>query len=131
MLKTLGTPVMSITIKTPEEIEKMRVAGRLGAEVLDHIQPFVKPGITTGEIDQICHDYMINVQHTVPAPLNYAPPGHQPYPRSVCTSSRDVPLTEGSRLIRICNRIALAFSAGFTRRLRRTPGLRNHLSSTR
>ena len=77
---------MSITIKTPEEIQKMRVAGRLGAEVLDHIQPFVKPGITTGEIDQICHDYMVNVQHTVPAPLNYAPPGHQPYPRSVCTS---------------------------------------------
>ena len=77
---------MAISIKTPEEIEKMRVAGRLAAEVLDHIQPHVKPGITTGELDQICHDYMVNVQHTIPAPLNYAPPGHKPYPRSICTS---------------------------------------------
>jgi len=77
---------MAISIKTPEEIEKMRVAGKLAAEVLDHIQPYVKPGITTGELDQICHDYMVNVQHTIPAPLNYAPPGHKPYPRSICTS---------------------------------------------
>jgi methionyl aminopeptidase len=77
---------MAISIKTPEEIDKMRVAGKLGAEVLDFIQPHVKPGITTGELDQICHDYMVNVQHTVPAPLNYAPPGHRPYPRSICTS---------------------------------------------
>jgi len=77
---------MAISIKTPEEIEKMRVAGKLGAEVLDFIQPHVKPGITTGELDQLCHDYMVNVQHTIPAPLNYAPPGHKPYPRSICTS---------------------------------------------
>jgi len=77
---------MAIGIKTPEEIEKMRVAGKLGAEVLDFIQPHVKPGITTGELDQLCHDYMVNVQHTIPAPLNYAPPGHKPYPRSICTS---------------------------------------------
>lgn len=77
---------MSVTIKTPEQIEKMRIAGRLGSEVLDYITPFVKPGISTGELDKLCHDYMVNVQDTVPAPLNYAPPGHAPYPRSICTS---------------------------------------------
>ncbi|WP_407280507.1 type I methionyl aminopeptidase [Aromatoleum evansii] len=77
---------MSITIKTPDEIEKMRVAGRLAAEVLDYIEPFVKPGITTGELDRLCHDYMVNVQQAIPAPLNYAPPGYTPYPKSICTS---------------------------------------------
>jgi len=77
---------MPVTIKTPEEIEKMRIAGRLGSEVLDYITPFVKPGVTTGEIDRLCHDYMVNVQGTVPAPLNYTPPGHVPYPKSICTS---------------------------------------------
>ena len=50
---------MSITIKTPEEIEEMRVAGRLAAEVLDYIAPYVKPGVTTGELDRLCHDYMV------------------------------------------------------------------------
>ena len=53
---------MSIIIKTPEEIEGMRVAGRLGAEVLDYITPFVKPGVTTGELDRLCHQYMTDVQ---------------------------------------------------------------------
>lgn len=77
---------MSIIIKTPEEIEKMRIACRLGAEVLDYITPFVKPGVTTGELDRLCHDYMVNVQQTVPAPLNYAPPGYTPFPKSICTS---------------------------------------------
>jgi len=77
---------MTIQIKTPEEIEKMRVAGRLAAEVLDFIAPRVRPGITTGEIDRLCHEYMVKVQKTVPAPLNYAPPGYQPYPKSICTS---------------------------------------------
>ncbi|HRP96261.1 MAG TPA: type I methionyl aminopeptidase [Rhodocyclaceae bacterium] len=77
---------MSIKPKTPEEIEKMRVAGRLGAEVLDYIAPFVRPGVTTAELDRLCHDYMVNVQQTVPAPLNYAPPGYTPYPKSICTS---------------------------------------------
>jgi methionyl aminopeptidase len=77
---------MSIKPKTPEEIEKMRVAGRLGAEVLDYITPFVKPGVTTAELDRLCHDYMVNVQHTIPAPLNYAPPGYTPFPKSICTS---------------------------------------------
>ena len=77
---------MSISIKDSEDIAKMRVAGRLAAEVLDFITPHVKPGVSTGELDQLCHDYMVNVQGTVPAPLNYAPPGHTPYPKSICTS---------------------------------------------
>jgi methionyl aminopeptidase len=81
---------MTISIKTPEEIEGMRVAGRLASEVLDYITPFVKPGVTTGELDRLCHEYMVNVQGTVPAPLNYAPPGYTPYPKSVCTSVNDV-----------------------------------------
>jgi len=80
------TRTMTVTIKTGAEIEGMRVAGRLGSEVLDYITPFVKPGITTGELDRLCHDYMVNVQGTVPAPLNYAPSGHAPYPKSICTS---------------------------------------------
>ena len=77
---------MSIIIKTPEEIEKMRVAGRLAAEVLDYIEPFVKPGVTTEELDRLCHEYMVNVQGCIPAPLNYAPSGHRPYPKSICAS---------------------------------------------
>ena len=77
---------MSISLKTPQEIEKMRVAGRLTAEVLDYIAPHVRSGITTGELDRLCHDYMVDVQGSIPAPLNYAPPGYRPYPKSVCTS---------------------------------------------
>ena len=79
-----------ISIKTPEEIEGMRIAGRLGSEVLDYITPFVKPGITTGELDRLCHEYMVNVQGTIPAPLNYCPPGYTPYPKSICTSVNEV-----------------------------------------
>src|SRR5438552_12854607 len=75
-----------IQVKTPDEIEKMRLAGRLASEVLDFITPHVVPGVTTGKLDKLCHDYMVEVQHTVPAPLNYAPPGHRPYPKSICTS---------------------------------------------
>jgi methionyl aminopeptidase len=77
---------VAIQPKTPQEVEKMRVAGRLAAEVLDFIAPHVKPGVTTGHLDKLCHDYMVNVQGTIPAPLNYAPPGHRPYPKSICTS---------------------------------------------
>ena len=77
---------MTVHPKSPQEIEKMRVAGKLASEVLDYISPFVKPGITTAEIDKLCHDYMVNVQETIPAPLNYAPPGYSPYPKSICTS---------------------------------------------
>ncbi len=77
---------MPIIVKTPQEIEYMRVAGRLAGEVLDYIQPFVTAGVTTGELDKLCHDYMVEVQNTIPAPLNYAPNGHRPYPKSICTS---------------------------------------------
>jgi len=81
---------MAIKIKNPQEIETMRVAGRLASEVLDHIAPFVKPGVTTNEIDRLCHVYMTDVQGTIPAPLNYAPPGYRPFPKSVCTSVNHV-----------------------------------------
>jgi methionyl aminopeptidase len=73
-----------------EFIAGMREAGRLASEVLDHVTPFIKAGITTGELDQICHNYMVNVQKTVPAPLNYQPPGYPPFPKSICTSVNDV-----------------------------------------
>jgi methionyl aminopeptidase len=77
---------MTVTIKSPAEIEKMRVSCRLASEVLDYIEAFVKPGVTTGEIDRLCHVYMVEVQGTIPAPLNYAPPGYSPYPKAICTS---------------------------------------------
>jgi methionyl aminopeptidase len=77
---------VAIELKTPQDVEKMRVAGRLAAEVLDFIAPHVKPGVTTGHLDRLCHDYMVGVQGTVPAPLDYCPPGHRPYPKSICTS---------------------------------------------
>jgi methionyl aminopeptidase len=79
--QSVGTPP-----KSAQDIEGMRRAGRLGSEVLDFITPHVRPGITTGALDKLCHDYMVAVQGTIPAPLNYAPPGHRPYPKSVCTS---------------------------------------------
>lgn len=72
---------MSVSIKTPEEIEKMRVAGRLAAEVLDMIGPHIVPGVTTEELDRICHDHIVNVQQAIPAPLNY-----HGFPKSICTS---------------------------------------------
>jgi methionyl aminopeptidase len=77
---------VSTQVKTRDETERMRVAGRLAAEVLDFITPHVKPGVATGQLDKLCHDYMVNVQGTIPAPLNYAPPGHRPYTKSICTS---------------------------------------------
>ena len=80
----------SIDIKTQADIIGMRIAGRLGAEVLDYITPFVQAGITTGEIDRLCHVYMSEVQDTIPAPLNYCPPGYSPYPKAICTSVNDV-----------------------------------------
>lgn len=76
---------MSVTIKTPEEIEKMRVAGRLAAEVLEMIEPHVKPGVSTEELDRICHDYIVNEQQAIPAPLNY-----HGFPKSICTSINHV-----------------------------------------
>lgn len=76
---------MTISIKTTEQIEKMRVAGKLAAEVLEMIGEFVKPGISTGEIDQICHDYIVNTQNAIPACL-----GYRGFPRSICTSVNHV-----------------------------------------
>jgi len=64
----------------------MRIAGRLAGEVLDYITPFVQSGVTTEELDCLCHHYMVDVQGCIPAPLNYAPGGHTPYPKSICTS---------------------------------------------
>ena len=77
---------MPAVIKTADDIAGMRIAGRLASEVLDFITPYVKAGITTGELDRLCHEYMVNVQGTIPAPLNYAPPGYRPFPKSICTS---------------------------------------------
>ena len=81
---------MTSMAKPAEDIAKMRIAGRLASEVLDYIGQFVKPGISTDEIDRLCHNYMVDVQGTVPAPLNYAPPGYSPYPKSICTSINHV-----------------------------------------
>jgi len=72
-------------IKNPSQIEKMRAAGRLAAEVLDMIGPYVVPGVTTGELDTICHDYIVNHQNAIPAPLNY-----HGFPKSICTSVNNV-----------------------------------------
>jgi len=76
---------MSVNLKTPEEIELMRVAGRLASEVLDIITPYVKPGVTTEELDRICHDHIINVQKATPANV-----GYRGFPKTVCTSVNNV-----------------------------------------
>jgi methionyl aminopeptidase len=72
---------MAVIIKTPDEIDKMRIAGRLAAEVLEMIGEHVRPGVSTQELDRICHDYIVDVQKAVPAPLNY-----RGFPKSICTS---------------------------------------------
>ncbi len=72
---------MSIVIKNPEQIEKMRIAGQLAADVLDMIGPHVNAGITTNELDKICHDFIVDEQQAIPAPLNY-----HGFPKSICTS---------------------------------------------
>jgi methionyl aminopeptidase len=72
---------MAVTIKTPEEIEKMRVAGRLAAEVLEVVAPHVRAGVTTDELDRICHRHIVEAQGAIPAPLNY-----HGFPKSICTS---------------------------------------------
>jgi len=76
---------MNVTIKTTEEQDKMRVAGRLAADVLDMIGDYVKPGVTTDELDSICYRYITEVQDAIPAPLNY-----RGFPKSVCTSVNHV-----------------------------------------
>jgi methionyl aminopeptidase len=77
---------MAVLLKTPEEIERMRVAGRLASEVLDFITPHVKAGATTGKLNDLCHAYIVDEQKAVPAPLGYAPPGYRPFPKAICTS---------------------------------------------
>ena len=76
----------SLKLRTPDEVAKAREAGHLIAEVLAMLKPHVVPGVSTEELDAICHDYIVGVQQAVPAPLNYAPAGHRPYPKSICTS---------------------------------------------
>ncbi len=72
---------MAVIVKTPDEIEKMRVAGRLAAEVLEMIGEYVVPGVSTEELDHRCHRYIVDVQQAIPAPLNY-----RGFPKSICTS---------------------------------------------
>lgn len=72
---------MNVRIKTPEAIEKMRLACRLAADVLDMIEPHVQPGVTTEELDRLCHDYIVDHQGAIPAPLDY-----RGFPKSICTS---------------------------------------------
>ncbi len=76
---------MSITIKTAEEIEKMRTAGRLAADVLMMVEPYVVAGVTTEELNRICHDYIVETQEAIPAPLDY-----HGFPKSICTSINNV-----------------------------------------
>ncbi|MDA0978625.1 MAG: type I methionyl aminopeptidase [Proteobacteria bacterium] len=76
---------MTIEIKDRDDIEKMRAVGALAAEQLEMIEEHIQPGITTGELDRICHDYTVNVQQAVPAPLNY-----RGFPKSICTSVNHV-----------------------------------------
>jgi len=80
-MKNPHHPAMSISLKTPAEIEKMRVAGRLAAEVLEMIEPHVVPGVATEDLDHLCHEYIVTVQQAIPAPLNY-----KGFPKSICTS---------------------------------------------
>ena len=76
---------MTIHLKSADEFAKMRIAGKLAAEVLEMIGPHVQPGISTGELDRICHDYIVNTQQAIPAPLNY-----NGFPKSICTSVNHV-----------------------------------------
>ena len=78
-------PRMTLHLKTPEEIEKMRIAGRLAAEVLEMIAPHVKPGVTTEELDRLCHDHIVKVQGAIPANV-----GYRGYPKTVCASVNNV-----------------------------------------
>jgi methionyl aminopeptidase len=76
---------MAVTVKTPEQIEKMRIAGRLAADVLEMIAPHVKAGVSTEELDEICHDYIVEVQDAIPANV-----GYKGFPKTICTSVNHV-----------------------------------------
>jgi methionyl aminopeptidase len=82
---------MSIKLRTTEEIERMRVAGRLAASVLEMIGSYIEPGVTTEELDRICHRFIVDELDAIPAPLNYSnAPGQPPFPKSICTSVNHV-----------------------------------------
>ncbi|MEQ8495879.1 MAG: M24 family metallopeptidase, partial [Gammaproteobacteria bacterium] len=76
---------MPVSIKSGAEIEAMRTAGRLAAEVLEMIAPQMRAGVTTLELDRICHEYIVDQQQAIPAPLNY-----HGFPKSICTSVNHV-----------------------------------------
>ncbi|MDP6417564.1 MAG: M24 family metallopeptidase, partial [Gammaproteobacteria bacterium] len=76
---------MTIQLKTADDIAKMRVAGQLAAEVLDMIGPHIQPGVSTGELDRICHNYIVEQQNAAPSPLDY-----NGFPKSICTSVNHV-----------------------------------------
>jgi methionyl aminopeptidase len=88
--QVVDNQAMNSVFTAEKDILGMREAGRLASEVLDHVTPFVKAGVSTSELDRICHEYMRDVQKTIPAPLNYQPPGYPPFPASICTSVNDV-----------------------------------------
>lgn len=76
---------MKISLKTPEDIEKMRVAGRLAAEVLQVVAPYVKPGVSTAELDRICFEHIVNEQKAIPANV-----GYKGFPATICSSVNNV-----------------------------------------
>jgi methionyl aminopeptidase len=76
----------NISIKNHEEINKMRISGKLAAEVLEMVEQYVQPGVTTDKLNEICHDYIVNYQQAIPAPLNYLGNNNKPFPKSICTS---------------------------------------------
>jgi len=81
---------MKSIFKEVSDLNGMRHAGKLASEVLDFITPYIQEGASTENIDRMCHEFMRDVQHTIPAPLNYQPPGYPPFPKSICTSVNDV-----------------------------------------
>ena len=101
---------MTIKIKTPEDIEKMRIAGRLASELLDYITPFVVAGTTTERLDELCHAYMRDVQGTIPAPLNYAPPATAPFPSPSAPPS----ITRSATASRVTGSLKMATSSTST-----------------
>ena len=76
---------MKISIKSLNDIEKMKVAGKLAAEVLDMITPYIIPGISTGELDKLCHEHIVNVQNAIPANI-----GYKGYEKTICSSINQV-----------------------------------------
>lgn len=81
---------MKIIIKNEFDISQMRISCRLASELLDYIEQYISAGITTNELDKLCYEYIVNVQNSIPGPLNYQPLGYPPYPKSTCISVNDV-----------------------------------------